>query len=534
MDKNQNENPQSQLQDLGQNRFIIRDPDQNDQTKSVPYVALNPKPPVGWSQRGKFGGAQSSTTDGGAPNILTGTVIVSCFIQTSALPSRVEIQGNDITFFDDTMSQDGKIIGDTSRLIFTHNSGKSGEVITQGFILEKRASIRASYDNVLSWYATPARQGYHNNMFIGRNGSLDEQRNLHSLYLGVRKDTSANSSYPSNLNGVFAVEYSETEILAHPTQRTFIGGSSDGVLGTVGQTGYSSAMTAGDGGALYWLYKDPGNPDQWIVLIAADNNQVVITVPVSFGPSGTGPIITSGAGDPDTVVTAPPGSIYMNSLGGTGTAVYAKETGTGNTGWSPLGGSVAAPHGMQVFTSGGTFNVPAGVSKVWVRLLGGGQGGGYANSSASAGSSGASADYVEDVVSVTPGGTVTVTIGSGGAGASSPGDGTAGGDSSFGSLVVAKGGASSTTSVGSIIITSQNGVPALFFASGANVEVRSAQGGSNPLGLGGVGARGTIGSQANGNNGQGKGTGGSGGANGTAGGPSTGGNGVPGTAILVW
>lgn len=333
MDPNQSGKPPSQLQDLGQNRYLIREPDQNDQTKGVPYVALNPKPRVGHNQRGKFGGTQASTEDNGAPNILTGTVIVACFIQTSALPSRIELQGNDITFFDDTMSQDGNIIGDTSRLIFTHASGKTGEVITQGFILEKRASIRASYDNVLSWYATPARQGYHNNMFVGRNGSLDEQRNLQSLYLAVRKDASANSLYPSNLNGVFAVEYSEDELLEHPTQRPFMGGSSNGILGTTDQTGYSAAMTAGDGGALYWLYKNPGNQSQWIVLMAADNNQVVFTVPVSFGSSGTGPTITSGAGNPNGAVTAPPGSLYMNSSGGAGVSLYVKESGTGNTGW---------------------------------------------------------------------------------------------------------------------------------------------------------------------------------------------------------
>jgi hypothetical protein len=40
-----------------------------------------------------------------------------------------------------------------------------------------------------------------------------------------------------------------------------------------------------------------------------------------------------GSGSPETVVTAPPGSIYINTLGGAGTTIYFKETGTGNTGW---------------------------------------------------------------------------------------------------------------------------------------------------------------------------------------------------------
>ena len=320
------------IQDLGQNRYLIKDPDQSDQTKDVAYVAINPKPPVGANQKGKMGGTDSSSQDAGAPNILTGTVIVSCFIQTSALPSRIEMQGNDLTFFDDTTSQDGRIIGDTSRLIFTHASGKSGEKITQGFILEKRASIRESYDNVLSWYALPAKNGFHNNMFIGRNGNLSEDRNLNSLYLGVRKDVNAIPPFPVTLNGVFAVEYSEDVVLAHATQRPFIGGNSDGALGTTGQTGYSSIMTAGDGGGLYWLYKNPANPDQWLVVMAADNTQLVINVPFAFGATN-GPTITSGSGDPNTHVTAPPGSLYMNTLGGAGTSLYVKESGTGNTGW---------------------------------------------------------------------------------------------------------------------------------------------------------------------------------------------------------
>jgi hypothetical protein len=41
----------------------------------------------------------------------------------------------------------------------------------------------------------------------------------------------------------------------------------------------------------------------------------------------------SGAGDPNTVVTAPVGSFYTRTDGGAGTSIYIKESGTGNTGW---------------------------------------------------------------------------------------------------------------------------------------------------------------------------------------------------------
>lgn len=43
--------------------------------------------------------------------------------------------------------------------------------------------------------------------------------------------------------------------------------------------------------------------------------------------------IKSGSGSPESVVTANPGTLYLNSAGGAGTTLYVKESGTGNTGW---------------------------------------------------------------------------------------------------------------------------------------------------------------------------------------------------------
>ena len=43
--------------------------------------------------------------------------------------------------------------------------------------------------------------------------------------------------------------------------------------------------------------------------------------------------ITSGTGSPEGAVTAPVGSIYSRTDGGTDTTIYRKESGTGNTGW---------------------------------------------------------------------------------------------------------------------------------------------------------------------------------------------------------
>lgn len=56
--------------------------------------------------------------------------------------------------------------------------------------------------------------------------------------------------------------------------------------------------------------------------------------------SGGGGIL-SGTGSPEGAVAAPVGSIYSRTDGGSGTAVYIKELGTGNTGWTAVtnGGS---------------------------------------------------------------------------------------------------------------------------------------------------------------------------------------------------
>lgn len=42
---------------------------------------------------------------------------------------------------------------------------------------------------------------------------------------------------------------------------------------------------------------------------------------------------SSGAGSPESVVTAPVGSLYTRTDGGANTTLYVKESGTGNTGW---------------------------------------------------------------------------------------------------------------------------------------------------------------------------------------------------------
>ncbi len=346
------------IKDLGEDRFLRKDPSQTDQTKDAAYTASNPAPKRGENQFRKIGRPKGSEEDAGAPNILTGTVITACFIQTSALPSRIELQGNDLTFFDDTYEQNGQVVGDTSRLIFTHGSGKSGEIITAGFIIEKRASIYNTYDNVLSIYSLKAKAGAHNYMFIGRNAlAANDQRNLNSMHFGVDAESTFVNPTPgitNPLNGIYNFEYSEDKIVK--ANLLIMGNSlSMGIPPPFG--GFSAILSGGNAGIVGLNYLGTGV--MWYLL---DGTQVMMGAPITPDGDGvydigkptfrikdlylSGSIIggtislpggitwTKGVGSPEGAVTAPIGSLYSNTSGGATTTLYVKTSGAGNTGWT--------------------------------------------------------------------------------------------------------------------------------------------------------------------------------------------------------
>jgi len=106
------------------------------------------------------------------------------------------------------------------------------------------------------------------------------------------------------------------------------------------------------------------------------------------------------------------------------------------------------PSDLQVFTTSGSFTVPAGVTKIEVEVRGGGGGGGGGMTATSSipGRGGCGGGYGKGVFSVIEGSTHTVTVGAGGSGGSSaPSAGVAGGTSSFGTLISATGGGGGTT-----------------------------------------------------------------------------------------
>lgn len=192
------------LSPLGFDRNLYKSPTQNVDTKNTPFVSGNPQPQKTTNSSSQKPTSQNIGSDDGAINIITGTVITACLIQTSALPSRVEMAGNDITFFDDTYERNGEIVGDTSRLVFTHGSGRSGDTINQGFIMEKRASTHDTFDNVLAFYALPPKEEKMNYMFFGRGGQADRNPpNVNSIQFAINHSTGAVTQ--DSANGSFLI-----------------------------------------------------------------------------------------------------------------------------------------------------------------------------------------------------------------------------------------------------------------------------------------------------------------------------------------
>jgi hypothetical protein len=105
---------------------------------------------------------------------------------------------------------------------------------------------------------------------------------------------------------------------------------------------------------------------------------------------------------------------------------------------------------MQVFTSNGTFTVPAGVTKVKATVAGGGSGSSGCNSSNFAGACGGGGGWSIKLCTVTPGQQIAVTVGAGGAGSAATISSGAGGTSSFGSFCSATGGQPAANAAGGI------------------------------------------------------------------------------------
>jgi hypothetical protein len=155
------------------------------------------------------------------------------------------------------------------------------------------------------------------------------------------------------------------------------------------------------------------------------NDDAVTLAKMASGTAGN--IITYDAsGDPAAVATGTVGQVLTS--GGAGVAPTMQDA---------AGGGLQS---VQVFTASGTWTKPAGITKVRVRLVGGG-GGSAGCDSTGAGGSGAAGGYSEEFIDVSGTSSESVTIGAAGAAGSSGNNaGGAGGTTSFGAFLSATGG----------------------------------------------------------------------------------------------
>jgi hypothetical protein len=85
---------------------------------------------------------------------------------------------------------------------------------------------------------------------------------------------------------------------------------------------------------------DSGANDEYLEFSAAAGTNLIRPQATGTGTASvvryhttTAVFWTSGSGSPESVVTAPVGSIYTDTAGGAATTLYVKESGTGSTGW---------------------------------------------------------------------------------------------------------------------------------------------------------------------------------------------------------
>ena len=355
------------------------------------------------------------------------------------------------------------------------------------------------------------------------------------------------------------------------TTLTDIGSALTGSVASDGQTPMTGSLNM-NSNAIANLANPTANQDAATkvyvdtnALLKANNlsdvaNATTSRTNLSAAKSGANSDITSitGLTTPLTVAQGGIGAATLtanNVLLGNGTSavqVVAPST-SGNvltsngTTWTSAAPAYVGNRG-QVFTSSGTFTVPAGITAVKVTVIGGG-GGGLTTTTGAGGGGGGGGVAIRYVTGLTPSGTVSVTVGGGG------GASTAGGTSSFGSSASATGGGfgvggaggtGGSGSSGDINLTggaggtgavdgdgtSSGGGGAAGGGNGANgyavFPTLKVAGGGGEFGGGGNGVDG-FNNSSNGNNGRGYGSGGSG-AVGTA----TGGSGTAGIVIVEW
>ena len=216
------------------------------------------------------------------------------------------------------------------------------------------------------------------------------------------------------------------------------------------------------------------------VLRSDGTNATLSQVALTTDVTGTLPVANGGTG----AATLTANNVILGN--GTSAVGFVAPGSNGNiltsngTTWtSAAAASSYAGPSSQLFTSNGTFTVPAGITQVRITVVGGGGGGGGCSNNpcdaTEGGIGGFGGSSIAYVTGLTPGGTISITVGAAGtAGGSGGGAGGTGGTSSAASYASATGGTggnynqtggSSTPGVGSLGRFNASGSPNYGYAN---------------------------------------------------------------------
>jgi hypothetical protein len=303
-------------------------------------------------------------------------------------------------------------------------------------------SLNAAYGDTLNPYASKTA-----NFFLAApNGSAAAPTFRAIVAADIPTLNQNTSGTAAGLSATLAVASGGTGLTSTPANGALDIGNGTGFTRTTLTAGSGLAITNGSGS----------------ISIAAS------TIPVANGGTGQTSytdgqlLIGNSTGNTLTKATLTAGSgVTITNASG---AITIAASGGGGGGFSS----------WQIFTSSGTFTVPTGITKVKVTVVGGGGGGGaLAAYDGVVGGGGGGGTAMEIISGLTPGGTVSVTVGAAGtaaAGGGNGGNGGPGGTSSFGAYCSATGGG------GGIGSTAGNGFAAGGLGSGGDLNIRGGSG----------------------------------------------------------
>jgi hypothetical protein len=224
--------------------------------------------------------------------------------------------------------------------------------------------------------------------------------------LNITSDTTGNLAFQTN-NGVTALTIDTSQNVTFANNVTYTGT----ITATAGFSGNGAGLTA----------INASNVSSGTLASAR-----LPTVPVGSG--GTGITTTPSNGQ----IPIGNGTTYAAATLTAGSGISITN-GAGSISIATTGGSEAQGGRGQVFTSSGTFTLPTGVTAIKATVVAGGGGGGATSFNGGGGGGGGGGGYaIQFFTGLTPGNTLTVTVGSGGPG-NAGSTGSAGGTSSVSS-----------------------------------------------------------------------------------------------------